>query len=513
MRKACISFCFLLTYAFSYGQGQQNQLNPQTLNASLQEIMNAEPIYPSSIPNDSISENYDTPPLPSALQFLDQSFSLKKDGGFSFRARPLINLTAGSSLTQNDQSFGAAAGLSLKMEYKNKLRLNGQYSYHGFNAFQFIRQKIENKRIFPGGSIADNKAYHLLNFNLEWMPSKYFTFSGGFDEHFIGRGYRSLMMSDAGYSHPFFEINTSVWNIDYSAMWISMKDIRNRNFDRWNDFENKFAAIHYLSWQITPSFRAGFFEAIVWQGKNEQGERGFEINYLNPVIFFRPVEFAIGSPDNAMMGVDMDFRFSNQLLYFQLMLDEFKFEEIKAMDGWWGNKQAFQLGWRSFDVFGKENLNMLAEYNYIRPFMYSHRTPFQSYGHYNQPLAHPAGANVMEALLHLTYSKNRWYVALKNSFSLYGTSPEGENYGEDIFLDYNTRSKEYNNFVGQGTENRLFNHQLEAAFLLSKENKLNAFARLTYRNHRVENTTERNAFLQIGITNMWGSPANSWVDY
>jgi hypothetical protein len=195
------------------------------------------------------------------------------------------------------------------------------------------------------------------------------------------------------------------------------------------------------------------------------------------------------------------------------MLDEFKFEEIRAMNGWWGNKQAFQLGWRSFDILGKENLNMLAEYNYIRPFMYSHRTPFQSYGHYNQPLAHPSGANVMEALLHLTYNKNRWYIALKNSFSLYGTSPEGANYGGNIFLDYNTRSKEYNNFVGQGTENRLFNHQLESAYLLSKENKLNVFARLAFRSHQIENNSQKDIFLQVGITNMWGSPANSWVDY
>ena len=513
MRKICIFLGLLLIYHCSSGQGHQNQLTPQALNGSLQEVMLAEPIYSSSNPNDSINKNYDASPLPTALKFSDQSFSISQSGDFSFILRPLLNLSAGSGLTEDDQSYSAGAGLSLNMKYKNKLRLNGQYSYHRFNAFQFINSKIEDKRVFPGGNIVKNNAYHLLNFNLEWMPSKYFTFSGGFDEHFIGRGYRSLMMSDAGYSHPFFEINASVWNIDYSAMWIGMKDIRNRNLSKWSDFENKFAAIHYLSWQITPSFRAGFFEAIVWQGVNEQGKRGFEINYLNPVIFFRPVEFAIGSPDNAMMGMDMDFRYRNQLVYFQLMLDEFKFEEIRAMDGWWGNKQAFQLGWRSFDVLGKEHLNMLAEYNYIRPFMYSHRTPFQSYGHYNQPLAHPAGANVMEALLHLTYSKNRWHIALKNSFSIYGTSPEGENYGGDIFLDYNTRSKEYNNFVGQGIENRLFNHQLESAFLLSKENKLNVFARLTFRNHQIENATQRNAFFQVGITNIWGSPANSWVDY
>jgi len=137
----------------------------------------------------------------------------------------------------------------------------------------------------------------------------------------------------------------------------------------------------------------------------------------------------------------------------------------------------------------------------------------QSYGNYNQPLAHPAGANVMEALLHFTYSKDRWYASLKNAFSLFGTSKGEDNFGGNIFLDYNTRNKDYNNFVGQGTENKLFNHVAELFYMVNETNNLNIFTRLAYRHHTVEKTGKGGLFLELGITNNPAAAANSWVDY
>lgn len=55
------------------------------------------------------------------------------------------------------------------------------------------------------------------------------------------------------------------------------------------------------------------------------------------------------------------------------MLDEFKLHEVIAGNGWWGNKLAFQLGAKAFDLFNIRSLYVQTEFNFVRPYTYSHR--------------------------------------------------------------------------------------------------------------------------------------------
>ncbi|MBK9418874.1 MAG: hypothetical protein IPN62_16725 [Flavobacteriales bacterium] len=89
----------------------------------------------------------------------------------------------------------------------------------------------------------------------------------------------------------------------------------------------------------------GIFEAIVWSAGDSLYPRGFDVQYLNPVIFYRPVEFAIGSPDNALLGGALNVRAGRSTtLYLQVMLDEFLLEQVRSGNGWYANKQAVQGG-------------------------------------------------------------------------------------------------------------------------------------------------------------------------
>ena len=72
----------------------------------------------------------------------------------------------------------------------------------------------------------------------------------------------------------------------------------------------------------------------------------------NPNIFFRPIEYNIGSSDNSFFGVNLKATiFKKHILYSQLILDEFLLEEIRNNNGWWANKYGFQFGYKSFDLF------------------------------------------------------------------------------------------------------------------------------------------------------------------
>lgn len=510
MRKIFSTLLLLSAVSMIFAQSKYDEISVQQRNNHLQQLYQSHPIFPKQIPDTSIKQYA---ALPNYLQLFNHSLTTESNNHFHHKIYPLVNFSIGSNLMEDDFRYNTGLGIKTIIGYKDKITFTGSYTYNQFSGYQFIDEYIQDHSVIPNGSLSHGDYYHDLSFHLDWKPNRIFTLSAGFDEQFIGNGYRSLFLSDDSYSLPYFSINANIWKLDYTAKWINMKDIQTTSSNQWSDFEDKYAAMHYLSWQLTKKFRIGFFEAVVWQGTNEQGERGFEVNYLNPIIFFRPVEFAIGSPDNAMIGLDFDYIHKKQLFYFQLMLDEFKYEEISAQNGWWANKQSFQVGWRSFDLFRKKNLHLLTEFNYIRPFMYSHRTPLQSYGHLNQPLAHPAGANIAEGILQLTYSKDRFFFSFHNTFSVFGTDPEGENYGGDIFMDYDTYTKEYDNYVGQGITNRLLNSVFEISYLLNHTNHLNLFSRMAMRHHQIEEETNTNLYFEVGISNVMGGLGSRWMDY
>ena len=101
----------------------------------------------------------------------------------------------------------------------------------------------------------------------------------------------------------------------------------------------KFATIHHLNWNISKRVSLGIFEAIIWQAKDTLYNRQFDVNYLNPIIFYRPVEYSLGSSDNALLGLNAKLKISNNYqLYAQFILDEFLLKEVFVVCGWWANK-------------------------------------------------------------------------------------------------------------------------------------------------------------------------------
>ena len=79
-----------------------------------------------------------------------------------------------------------------------------------------------------------------------------------------------------------------------------------------------------------------------------------------------------------------------------------------------------------YDVLKLENLTIQSEFNLVRPYTYAHHNPVQNYAHYNQPLAHPLGANFSEKLLIVNYRKNRWTARLQLMMVKYGGKIKGE---------------------------------------------------------------------------------------
>ena len=364
--------------------------------------------------------------------------------------------------------------------------------------FSFHTQFLETQAIFPEpiqsfafqNAVAPGfgrvKPFGTNGYDYAWAtgyisyrPSKFFNFQFGHDKHFWGDGYRSLFLSDNAFNFPFLKITTNFWRFQYTNLFTAFQNIGNAANSGLGGYPKKYATFHHLSYNINKRINIGLFETVIWQNNNPDGSsRGFDVNYLNPIIFYRPVEFSLGSPDNVLIGFNFKaLPFKKTVLHGQLVLDEFFLKEVRAGNGWWANKQAFQLGVKQFDFLGIKNLQLQAEYNYVRPYTYGHFTGAQSFTHFAQPLAHPLGANFTEALVFVRYQWKRFATELRFSNAIFGSDtirivnnePVLQNLGNNIFLpaSENLIPSIYNNGMYQGLKNNLNIIQFTFSYLIN----------------------------------------------
>jgi len=313
-----------------------------------------------------------------------------------------------------------------------------------------------------------------------FTAAKYIDVAFGYDRNFIGNGYRSLFLSDFSNNILFLKLNTRIWKINYQNLFMELHTAEPRGPDRL--LPKKYAVFHHLDVQVTPKVTVGLFEGVMFGRKDR-----FEFGYLNPVIFYRSIEQQNGSFDNSVAGMDFKINaFKKMQFYGQFLLDEFNLKEIRKNNGWWGNKWGLQLGAKYVDAFGIKNLDLQIEHNRVRPFTYSHRDSVANYTHYNQPLAHPLGANFSEYIGIARYQPApRWTITAKWFFWKQGLDSSVRNFGSNIFIPNRPpfRVGDYGYDISSG----LLAKTTLASLLVSYELKENLFIDLsaTYRKTEV----------------------------
>ncbi len=421
--------------------------------------------------------------------------------------------------TSMTKDFLLEGGVSVSAVYKNKLAGNFTFLSGNSSFNSYFDTVIKHSSIVPeiGSAYASKQGYSYQYFSgyLSYSPNKIFNLQAGKDKNFWGDGYRSLFLSDVSNSYPFLKISTTVWKIKYVNLFTMMKDVTASPFR--NDFKNKYGTFHYLSWNATKRINVALFESIIWQGTDSNRVRSFDVSYLNPIIFFRPIEYSLGSSDNAFLGASFKIKVGkkqHQEFYGQLILDEFVLKEVLAIFkklahpfdpaikyGWWGNKQGVQLGFKSFDLFTLKNMTFQTEINAVRPYTYSHGSVQQNYGNYNQSLAHPLGANFTESVSFLNYRYKRWTAETEFLYAIYGKDKDGINYGGNIFESYTTRPKEleYGNKFWQGLKTNLFCTRFKIGYYIVPSADLIAEAGLAQRKETNSLEHLSSAFFFIGI--------------
>ena len=399
----------------------------------------------------------------------------------------------------------------------------------------YIDDHIMQTKVVPGQGWS--KRYKKTGFDytnasayLSLRPISWFNATLGYGKNFIGDGYRSLMLSDNALAYPYLKLTADFWRIQYTCLYSQMTDRNTVMADR--TYARKWAIIHYLDFAVTKRFNVGFFDAVMASAQTHQQvmvndstyttidmKRGFDFQYINPIIFLRSAEYYAGSSaDNALLGINMSYIVGKHTtIYGQIVLDEMTVKRYVAMKGYRANKQAYQLGVKSYDCFGVKNLFLQLEGNIVRPYMYSHTSQGtqravgeDNYAHYNEPIAYPWGANLWEAVARAQYNWNRWHFQYKLNYGQYGddwdvANDEWANYGHNVYNDYTTAipldwdENGHDTYDGHylltGRKTTIMMNDVIVSYLVNPAYNMNVFVEATHRNFEAQGLDSQSDFI------------------
>jgi hypothetical protein len=410
---------------------------------------------------------------------------------FFLAVNPILQLQLGKESGNDATLFLNKRGVSVRGLIANKIGFSSFITENQERGPVYFQERVSQLRAVPGtgfykGFKGTGVDYFDARGYVTFNATKYIDFQLGYDKNFIGNGYRSLFLSDWGNSYLFAKINTRIWKLNYQNIFMELMPQFRKSGD--NLLPRKYAAMHHLSMNVTKWLNVGLFEGVIFGRQNH-----FDFQYLNPIIFYRHIEGTVGSPDNAVAGLDFKANVANKLQFYgQFLLDEFVLKQVKNNPTSWVNKFGIQAGVKYIDALGVKNLDLQLETNRVRPFTYSHYDTIANYTHYNQPLAHPLGANFQEVIGIINYQPApKWSVYARAIYYKQGLDTTGGNAGGNIFRNYNTRLSNDGFKVGGGRKATSLNGLLQVSYEL-REN-LFFDVSLLQRNFSLAGAADRNS--------------------
>lgn len=422
----------------------------------------------------------------------------------TIRINPVADFQVGQDSDQDGTLYTNTRGLEAQGMIDGKI---GFYTFLTTTQARFpeyVSNRVLGARGFPNegfwkenGPVYDlTHARGYLTFGL----TESIDVQAGYDKNFIGNGLRSMVLSDFSSPYLFLKINTRLGPFQYTNLFAELTEdiIFGFNGPGDGDYPNKYLAFHRLGLNITPNFELGVYETIISAEAN--------INYFNPVVFYRAIEQQRGSPDNILLGLDFKWNIKNKYqVYGQFMLDEFLIDDLRSGEGSWKNKFGVQLGGKYIDAFDISTLDLQVEFNLARPFFYAYETPSLSYTNYRNPLAHPLGANFKEVVITARYQPiSKLYLTGKIIRSQVGEDTSGINYGGNLLLSTDSRVGDIGNTIGQGVGATNTYIEFSGSYMLVHNLFLDA--RFVYRNFDSEDSDRSSSGLMPMLSLRWNLP-------
>ena len=396
-------------------------------------------------------------------------------GDFKLEINPLLDFSfyddrADPSLRADTTPFyNNTRGLQAKGSITNKISFESIFLENQSFFVSYLNGWVKEWNVVPGqGRVKDFKGggydYAWASAYASYSPVKNLNLQFGHGKHFIGEGYRSLLLSDNAFVYPYLKINTvfSKNRFNYSNIYTSLQTLKRMQTQAQREelFVRKLGTFHYFSWNITNKLQAGIFEGIIWKASDNNYPQTVNPLFYNPVILVNTLVLIKDTFNNVSTGINLKYKILKKTTFYgQLLLNGIKTSRI-----------AWQAGLKTFDLFSVKNLHVQAEFNAADPFTYAFRNPIQNYAHYNQSLAHPLGAGFKEALLFIDYRFKDFFIGLKMNYAFVNGDTLNTNSGSNIFLPDNLA-------ISSGTTTKdLIWHEISWGYMINRKTNLKLMA-------------------------------------
>lgn len=300
------------------------------------------------------------------------------DIGFRFRGTLFSKL--GYSLTV--QKGGVSGSSEFAPTIDPRLRYN----------FKYIEniENIDNYDFTEG----------YLRYYTEPLKDMSFSFQIGREKIKFGYGYGSKLVLSG--NHPVLDFIKMDFNYGiFSFTSLQASTVGDFNIDRNLNF-TKFIAMNRFKLHFDNVIEFGLGENIIYSG------RGIDLAYLNPFAFYKFEEMSLQDRDNGALWLDFQTHFIKNLeLQGTYFLDDNPLGNLQDFSNYI-NKTGYQLGAFWYSPLSISDLSIVLEYTRIRPYVYSHTNPKNSYTAWNQILGHPIGPNSDEIFVRIAYNLNEW---------------------------------------------------------------------------------------------------------
>jgi hypothetical protein len=304
------------------------------------------------------------------------------------------------SFCENQARFQEYENAYFDQQGENYIKYYGKYSVQNAMISGASRTK-------PFKINGYDYAYSSGNIHINFHPK--FQAEFGNNQHFIGSGYRSLLLSDNSSNAPSLRLK---WKInrffDYQVLYRKQLNLY-RKPTTWaveSNYETKLFAASYLTFKPSESVSISWFTG----GNQLRGDsmimHKLDARQFIPVpLMQNDMLLSNSSILNGITGLNIDVAFKKVRIYGQFVADKFNTTWLAAG----------QVGFYYFDAFKVKNFQIQCEWNQVPKNFYAANRAKLSYSNYNLPSAHPKGNNFAELFLKLGYTYKRFYLSSKTN--------------------------------------------------------------------------------------------------
>ncbi|PKP48524.1 MAG: hypothetical protein CVT95_04360 [Bacteroidetes bacterium HGW-Bacteroidetes-12] len=399
-----------------------------------------------------------------ARKLFYENFIQIDTGKFYLTIDPLLNLELGEDLDDNRPEkptlFVNTRGIIAKGHIGEKFSFQTAVYENQANLPQYLVDYVNTNNVVPGQGRVKKFKDNGFDYNtaisyISYSPNKRLNFQLGNDKQFIGDGYRSLLLSDFAYNYPYYKAVVLFGKknqFQYTKLNAGLSNLVRRTDISTPEalFTRKSMSVHYLNWIATKWLHLGVFESTIWQTESQSGTKPYNFMQLNPILFLNTLNAGFDGNDNSQLGINTKIKFPfKTIIYGQLMYDG---NEINT-------KYGYQAGIKYFGISG---LTLQAEFNKVEPYTFSSELPLQNYSHFNEPLAHPLGANFTEIVGIVNYKYKRIFTQAK------ATVAQTTSTGSNIFLNHYIST----NGITPIIETDIINLQFHIGVLVNPKNNM-----------------------------------------